>query len=236
MARIGLVRAPALLVVLLGVLLFVPVAGSARSFRPGLFDDGEFLYGNPKVAFAQAHRLHAQVVRITLHWGGALGVARRRPRHATSPSDRAYNWRLYDRAVQYANQYRLRVVFSIVDTPSWANGGKRPNVAPRRPGDLQRFALAAALRYSGTFIGRDGRTLPPVRLWLAWNEPNNPLFLTPQYRRDGTKWRVQSASEYAKICRAIVSGVHGSYIAGERVACGVTSPRGNNNPRSSRPS
>jgi hypothetical protein len=127
-------------------------------------------------------------------------------------------------------------MFTIVDTPSWANGGQRPNVAPRRPGDLQRFALAAALRYSGTFVARDGRSLPPVRMWLAWNEPNNPLFLSPQYARVRGSWRIRSAVDYAHICRAIVKGVHGSYLAGERVACGVTSPRGNNNPRSSRPS
>src|SRR5262249_18993798 len=31
-------------------------------------------------------------------------------------------------------------------------------------------------------------------------------------------------------------GVHATLIASERVACGLTSPRGNNNPRGSRPS
>ena len=27
--------------------------------------------------------------------------------------------------------------------------------------------------------------LPPVRLWLVWTEPGNPIFLTPQYKRVG---------------------------------------------------
>ena len=30
--------------------------------------------------------------------------------------------------------------------------------------------------------------LPAVKLWLAWNEPNNPTFLTPQYAKVGGKW------------------------------------------------
>src|SRR4051812_13504958 len=213
MTKIAFLRPFALLLVVVGVLMLAPGAGAARSFRVGLIDDGAFLYGNPKAAFQQARRLHAQGVGVTLHWGGRLGVAQRRPRRASSPYDRAYKWQLYDRAVQYANQYGLKVIFTIVDTPSWANGGQRPNVAPRRPGDLQRFALAAALRYSGTLVARDGRTLPPVRLWLAWNEPNNPLFLSPQYGRVRGSWRIRSAVDYARLCRAIMRGIHGSYLA-----------------------
>ena len=49
--------------------------------------------------------------------------------------------------------------------------------------------------------------LPAVRHWLAWNEPNNPAFLRPQYKRVGGKWVIQSAIDYAKICNAIVKGV-----------------------------
>jgi len=52
----------------------------------------------------------------------------------------------------------------------------------------------------------------------------------------GSTWVVQSAVDYAKICNAVYSGVHGTLIAGEQVACGVTAPRGNNQPRSDRPS
>jgi len=75
-----------------------------------------------------------------------------------------------------------------------------------------------------------------VRLWLAWNEPNNPIFLSPQYRRVAGKWQIASAAAYAKICKAIYDGVHGTFLAGEKVACGVTAPRGNNNPSTARPS
>src|SRR5581483_9404126 len=82
----------------------------------------------------------------------------------------------------------------------------------------------------------DGRTIPAVKDWLAWNEPNNPVFLTPQYKRVGSKWVIQSAIDYAKICNALYDGIHASMTVNERVACGGTAPRGNNNPNTTRTS
>ncbi len=41
----------------------------------------------------------------------------------------------------------------------------------------------------------------------------------------------QSAYDYADICNAIYEGVHMTLLRDRRVACGVTSARGNNNPR-----
>ena len=113
-------------------------------------------------------------MRLNLYWGGRYGVAKRRPRQATNPADPAYNWVLYDRTVNYAAQNGVHVLFSIYGTPSWANGGRAPTGAPTRSSDLRNFAFAAARRYGGTFRGADGRILPKVREWLAWNEPNNP--------------------------------------------------------------
>jgi hypothetical protein len=52
----------------------------------------------------------------------------------------------------------------------------------------------------------------------------------------GKTWKVQSAIDYARICNAVYTGIHSLPYSGERVACGVTAPRGNNNPSSSRPS
>ena len=73
-------------------------------------------------------------------------------------------------------------------------------------------------------------------LWLAWNEPNNPVFLTPAVQEEGGKWRVQSAVVYAKICNAVDTGIHSTRLSGEKVACGVTAPRGNNTRARPRPS
>ena len=209
---------------------------AARSFSVGIYDDGMTL-ANPDKGFPILHNLRAQVVRITLWWGGPIGVAKKQPKHATDPADPAYNWDAYDRAVQDAAKYKIKVLFSIVGTPAWANGGRAARCAPSRPVALQNFATAAAKRYSGTFEPTtDEPALPAVRLWLAWNEPNNPVFLSPQYRKVSGRWFPQSAYWYVRICNAIYNGVHSVQHSAAKVACGATDPRGNNQPRSRRAS
>jgi hypothetical protein len=128
------------------------------------------------------------------------------------------------------------VLFSIYGTPSWANGGAGTNHAPSNANDLRNFAYAAAKRYGGQYPDGHGGQLPPVREWLAWNEPNNPLFLAPQFRKSRGRWVIQSAADYAKICNAVYTGIHATLYPNERVACGATAPRGNNDPNSPRPS
>jgi hypothetical protein len=210
-------------------------ASASRKLKIGIYDEAQTLYSPTKKSFVLYHDLRAQFVRVNLYWGGPHGVARFPPRHPANPRDRAYRWGLYDRAVRKAAVRGIKIVFSIYGTPTWANLGKGMNRAPRQFSELQAFAHAAARRYSGTYRA-GGRRLPAVRHWLAWNEPNNPVFLKPQYRRVKKHWVIQSAVTYASICNAIYRGIHGAGIRGERVACGVTAPRGNNDPRSSRPS
>jgi hypothetical protein len=233
MGRLGLIAALAAAVVAVTV---APGASGSRSLKIGIYDEAQTLYGPVPLTFSQLGKLKVQVVRLNLYWGGKYGVARERPKKATDPGDPAYDWALYDRAVNYAAQYRIKIVFSIYGTPAWANGDQGRNVAPTNPKDLQRFAYAAATRYSGRYQAKAGAILPPVRYWLAWNEPNNPIFLAPQYRKVGAHWVMQSAQDYARICNAVYAGVHATLLKGELVGCGVTAPRGNNAPTGVRPS
>jgi hypothetical protein len=211
-------------------------ADASRYLRVGIYDEAQTLYGPVDTTFSLFKQLHVREVRLNLYWGGRFGVAKTRPAAATNPADPAYDWALYDRTVFLAAQTGVHVLFSVYGTPSWANGGRGPNVAPTRATDLRNFAYAAARRYSGAYRGADGRTIPAVQEWLAWNEPNNPIFLSPQFKKTAKGWTIQSAVDYAKICNAVYNGVHATLAPAERVGCGVTSPRGNNNPNSSRPS
>jgi hypothetical protein len=216
--------------------LCVPAATASSGMLIGVYDEGATFYDDSTTTFARYQALHVKVLRVNLYWGGKLGVAKVRPFDAADPRDAGYDWSLYDHVAAFAGAYGIKLLFSITGTPRWANGGATANRPPRNFTDLRNFAYAAATRYSGTYIGDDGRTLPAVHLWAAWNEPNNPSFLRPQYVRKGGKWVIQSAIDYAKICNAVYNGVHATMYAGEQVACGVTGPRGNNNPTSVRPS
>ena len=216
----------------------------------GINDEAFTLYGDPTTAFATLRTLKAQVIRVNLYWGGnKWAVAKSRPADPTDPGDTAYNWTIYDRIVRYATQYNVKVVFSILFTPSWANGGKARTVPPTNYNDLVNFSYAAAERYSGLWTAPQWQQdpsnpttklpLPKVNMWTAWNEPNNPAFLTPQYKRAGKTWRVESGFNYAKICNAVLAGVHSPYLGplpDEHVACGVTDPKGNDAPATTRAS
>jgi hypothetical protein len=206
-------------------------AAASRYLRVGIFDQAQTLYGGT-AAFTAFQQVHVQELRLNLTWNT---VAKSRPAHATDPADPAYDWTVFDAAVRSAAADRIHVLMTIVGTPQWANGGRPTNVAPTNANDLRSFAVAAATRYGGSYAASGG-TLPGVRDWAAWNEPNNPAFLAPQYRRTSAGWVLQGAADYVRICRAVVAGVHSLPYASERVACGVTAPRGNNDPSSSRPS
>jgi Glycosyl hydrolase catalytic core len=211
-----------------------PAQGS-RALIKGIFDEAETI-GRPEKTFPLLRKLRTEAVRVNLYWSE---VAARKPKRATDPADPAYRWEGYDRLVEYAARYKIKVVMAIVGTPRWANGGKHKAYAPTRGADLRNFAYAAAQRYSGTYTESedlDAKPLPAVRHWLAWNEPNNPVFLRPQYKRVGGLWRIESARRYASICNAVVAGIRATVLRGEKIACGVTGPRGNNSPRSSRAS
>jgi len=209
---------------------------TSRSMLVGIFDDPMTL-GRPDKGFPLLKGLRAQVIRVTLTW---RSVASKRPKVATDPADPAYDWTVFDRAVLLAKKSKIQVLFGIQGTPGWANGGKGARIAPKNYKDLQNFAEAAATRYDGTFKRKDSDTettlLPAVRMWLAWNEPNNPNFLAPQYKKVHGRWVAWSAYQYAKICNAVYAGIHGAGVGTERVACGATDPFGNNQPKSRRPS
>ncbi len=208
-------------------------AGAARGMLVGIFDPVQPIAA-PDATFSTLVKLRAQIIRLNLDWNL---IATKRPTTPTDPADPAYDWSRYDRVLLNAAKNKIQVLFTIIGTPKWANGKlKGANRAPAKMKDLRYFALAAAKRYSGSFKREDGTKLPAVRKWLAWNEPNNPVFLKPQWAKVGRRYAPVAAKAYVGICTAIWSGIHASHLAKEVVGCGATDPRGNNAARSRRPS
>jgi hypothetical protein len=210
-----------------------PKAAAARGMLVGIYDPVQPI-ATPDTTFPTLVKLRAQIIRLNLDWNL---IAAKKPTNPTDPADPAYNWATYDQVVLNAAKNKIQVLFTIYGTPRWAQGTKKGvNRVPAKMSSLKYFALAAAKRYSGTYKRDDGTKLPAVRKWLAWNEPNNPLFLFPQWQKIGKRYIPIAARNYVGICTAVWSGVHASHLAQEVVGCGATDPRGNNSGRNARPS
>ncbi len=209
-------------------------AAAARGMFVGIYDPVQPVAA-PEKTFPMLVKLRAQIIRLNLDWNL---IAKKRPANPTDPKDPAYDWNGYDKTVLTAAKNKIQIMFTIYGTPRWAQGKlKGINRAPRKMKDLRYFAFAAAKRYSGRFQRDDDTKLPAVRKWLAWNEPNNPLFLKPQWQRVGKRRYIPIAARiYAQMCSAIFVGVHATHLSKEVVGCGATDPRGNNAARSRRAS
>ena len=136
-----------------------------------------------------------------------------------------------------AAQHGIHVLFSVYGTPTWANGGQAMNVAPAQPDRPAQLRLrrGSALQRLLRRPRRDSSCRRSANGWPGTSRTTRSSSCRST-RADGTGWTIASAAAYAKICNAVYHGVHGTLLASERVACGGTAPRGNNNPTSSRPS
>jgi Cellulase (glycosyl hydrolase family 5) len=219
------VRRIARLVIVLSVLaaLTAPAAVAAERMWIGFHDDPSFRWASDRRdRVAGASQKNATIMRLLVQWNL---VAKTRPSSPTDPFDPSYNFDT-DEAVRAAQDNDQEVILTLSGTPRWANGGKNPNVMPRRVADFTSFARAVASRYSGRFEG-----FPFVRFYSIWNEPNLQLFLTPQFDMRG---RSVAPANYAKLAAAAYSGIKAG-SAQAQVAIGETSPRGSDKPTGLRP-
>jgi beta-xylosidase len=196
-----------------------------------LQDDRVYQYQDvPGISAAERQRLIDERIKTMADLGGALirvdfrwdKVAVREPRNPRNPDDPAYDWDRYDRIVAAAKTYGVELLFTVWGTPAWAADPSihpSPNepwaVRPRNPDDYGAFAAAAARRYAS--LG--------VRKWEAWNEPNIPLFLIPQYERRGARWVATSPATYSDLLKRFYANV--KRVAPNVVVAGaVTAPTG----------
>jgi hypothetical protein len=147
-----------------------PTADAARGALLGLQDDSWLVHG-PGTLDQRLDKLDALgvgLVRFNLVWSS---VAPKKPRVQRNPADAAYRWGTADAVLQGLRARGIVPLVTLVGTPRWANGGRRPNWAPLRKTPFANFAYAAAKRY------------PFVRRWEIWNEPNQRRWLRPTSAR-----------------------------------------------------
>jgi hypothetical protein len=196
-------RAAVLAVVAAAFAVASASAGAAPGARFGVTDDAWLLYGQGSLdsRVAELDRRGVDIVRVSVHWDA---TARREPRDARDPEDRAYRWGQAGRALDALHRHGIDPLVTLVGTPLWATDGDDTNAPPRSADLFADFAYAAAERF------------PYVRYWTIWNEPNQRLWLDPP-----------SPSLYVN--RLLNPGYAAIKQANPRalVGGGVTAPRGN---------
>ncbi|MDX6513210.1 MAG: hypothetical protein QOE36_2714 [Gaiellaceae bacterium] len=164
---------------------------------------------NDPVAYNRVKAAGALAARVGLYWPT---IATRRPLNPANPADGAYSWTAYDNQIKLIAARGMTPLVMIYGTPIWARdsyGG--PGYAPV-PAALADFMRAAVARYSGTF-----QSLPRVKYWQIWAEPNINVRLSPQFKNG----RSVAPAMYRTMLNAIAGPVHsvpGNLIVGGGLA------------------
>lgn len=178
---------------------------------------------------ARAVQSGSDVVRLSSSW---VGIAPTRPRSPANPADPAYAWQSLDDAVKAADARGLDVIISLTGAPEWATGLRRPaDVSPfawrPKAKPYGTFARALARRYSGSYPdpSEAGATLPRVRDYLPWNEPNLETYIAPQWVKRNGRVTPASPAIYRALLNEFARGVK-SVNRRNRVIAGATAPFG----------
>lgn len=182
-----------------GAIVFSGTAIASPNIRFGVQDDSWLQSGRLDNRLAVIDKLGPDVVRYTLRWDL---IARTKPKRATNPADRAYDWRIADGVLRGLRAHHVSILVTLWGSPSWANGRHAPNFTPTSKWMLASFAVAAAKRY------------PFVKMWEVWNEPNLRTFLRPNSPR----------LYVTRLLNPTYAALHATR-GGVRVAGGATSPR-----------
>lgn len=213
-------RAARIALICFVALLAVPAATvrAATRMPVGFYDDPSFRWSPDRAQnLAAAAAAGATVIHTTANWAT---MAPTRPASPSDPDDPAYKIGDLDELVREAARYGLRVMIDVTGTPKWANGGLSPNHMPKNLNDFATFVHMLAIRYDGRNPGKG-----QVSLWSVWNEPNEDLFLTPQYVGN----KIVSPANYAKLFKTAYVAIK-SANPWAKVAIGETAPQGRDRP------
>jgi hypothetical protein len=247
--RIPVVRAVGLLIVAaVIVVIAVEVLGGStvppRGPLESMFqDDALLVYGTNGVVektLATLKGLGVDRLRITVKWSDIAPdpTSRTRPRGFRAADPSAYSelgFARYDRIDLLAARQGIAVDFDVTaPAPLWATTRGVParyaaNAAPRAR-DFRAFVTALGRRYDGryaiTIPGVGRMTLPRVSFWSVWNEPNQPGWLAPQYRRAGRGTEMEAPRLYRAYADAAYTALHATGHAGDRILVGELAPEG----------
>jgi hypothetical protein len=211
-----------------------PAAHAARGLTVGFSSDPVLTAGTASATpwIGRAAAEQAGIVRVNVVWAQIAPVRRPRGFVAADPSSPGYTWAPIDTAVRDLSAHGLTVLLNVSTAPAWAEGPHRPRSARAGtwrpdPAQFASFATAAALRYDGSYPdpAQPGSSLPRVRYWQGWNEPNLDYYLSPQWTRTGHGYAPASPAIYRALLNAFYSAVKAVKRSNFVVAAG-TAPYG----------
>jgi hypothetical protein len=194
------------LVVVIAVAIEIAVLSSSAAGPPprhleSMFqDDDHLVYATTPVATAtldRLQRLGVDTIRVTMLWKAIApqSTSGSAPAGFDASDPAAYPpaaWAPYDRLVELARARGIAVLFNITAPgPLWAMGRGAPAAKYAdhwmpSAAAFGQFVAAAGRRYSGSYSPPGtSASLPAVRNWSIWNEPNQPGWLAPQLRSEG---------------------------------------------------
>jgi hypothetical protein len=161
--------------------------------------------------------------------------SRRRPSFdASDPADySAAEWDRIDALVRGAEARGLDLILAPAGpAPLWATGcdgaidTEQPHVCKPSVREFQRFAIALARRYSGTYDDENGGVLPRVDRWSVWNEPNQGGWLQPQWEYKRGEWSPVAGYLYRRLLEAAIRGLRKNGHQDDQILMGETAPLG----------
>ncbi len=204
-----------------------PHGGLAR----GVSDGDLMLNENAAVRAQTMSRVRAlggSVARIPVDWRNVVAASPPAGFQARDPSSPTYDFSQLDAAVRSAVAAGLQPLLVVSHAPAFAEAPHRwsyayPGSWAPSPVALEEFAAALARRYSGAFPDplHPGATLPRVRLFQAWNEPNLARYLEPQWVAAGRRWSAFSPLLYRQLLNGFYAGVKSVQPSDTVIAAGL---------------
>jgi Cellulase (glycosyl hydrolase family 5) len=191
---------------------------ASASHGQALFFEGSADLLNPKTrdhALTQLQALGVRALRVELYWYSVApsSTSAAKPSfEATNPG--SYNWGQYDILLAEAKRLGWQVLLTVTaPVPRWATANhKAPYTYRPDTLDFQEFMTAVARHYGSE-----------VSLYSIWNEPNEPVFLTPQWSSSG---KPVSGRIYRGLYEAAYAGLQAAGLTHPRVLFGETAPVG----------
>ncbi len=222
-----------------------------------MFQDDQYLLYEPtpvvKQTLATLRSLGVDRIRVTVLWRAVAPT----PDSATRPagfvaSDPAGypGFAPYDRLVALAGASGIGVNFDLSAAgPLWAMGGRSPqahytDVYEPSAAEFGQFVAAVGRRYDGSYVPNGAQRgalaalgapvsgpLARVSYWSVWNEPNQPGWLSPQWRVAGGARTMVSPALYRRYVDAAWTalGATGHGPARDTILVGELAPEGGGN-------